>query len=161
MSIKINPSLKASFFLAATVLCAMLFSTCKKSIVGEEFLGVWDLDQYIINGHDTTAYIKADSTCYGYTRFLYDEDKGANRLLQANVYNIGNRFPCLAEGTWQYFSSTNILQLYYTGNYVLTGPYLIGGPIDWQIKSKTKDHLSLYVMYDNMPCYLSFNKKEV
>lgn len=160
MSIKINPTLKICFLLTASVLCAMMFSTCKKSIVGEEFLGYWELEQYVIDGHDTTAYIKADSTCYGYTRFLYDEDKGANRLLQGQYYPVGLNFHCLAEGTWQYFSSTNILQLHYTGNYVLTGPYLIGGPIDWQIQSKTKDHISLFVMYENMPCYLSFNKKE-
>lgn len=73
----------------------MLFtSTCKKSIVGEEFLGYWELEKYTINGYDTTAYIKADSNCYGYTRFIFVEEKELNRILQSGFYSVGLNFHC-------------------------------------------------------------------
>lgn len=129
------------------------FYMCKKnqSIIGEEFVGEWELEQLIIDGHDTTTFIKSDTNCYGYTKFFDNYHIG-----QIPVYNAGAHFYCAQKGLWDYY---RLLNINYAASSVSVGPYLAGEALDWQVLEKSKNRLRLYIVYHNMQCYLTYKRK--
>lgn len=130
------------------------FYMCKKNhdIIGQQFVGKWELEQLIIDGHDTTAFIKTDTNCYGYTKFFDDFTMGQIPFYQS----AGANFFCAQQGYWTYY---NFLVINYNTSYVNVGPYLAGERLQWQILEQSQNRLRLYIVYQNMPCYLIFKRK--
>ena len=149
------------FLLSISTISAIIFLivlstifTCKKdSIINRQyFIGKWELEKLTIDGHDTTAFIKGDTNCYGYTNFLENYFLG-----QIPVYKSGANFYCAQKGRWDYIYKRLIID--YNVSFVNVGPYLAGERLEWQVLEKSDNHMRLYIIYQNMPCFLEYKKK--
>ncbi len=127
---------------------------CKKS-AEDVLLGNWELDKLIINGRDTTIYIKQDSICYGYTEFRM-ADNGDYQVIQLPFYH-GVNFQCMQQGEW--YANSHVLNLRYFASSVNVGPYLSDEQLLWEIKVLTKNYLELFINYHSVPCILTYKKK--
>lgn len=144
-------------FLSVPILLFIVFQIlcCKKPKNEASVVGLWELQQLIIDGHDTTEFIKKDSSCFGYTKIGIDKDQ--NFVQQVYVYP--NLFNCYFSGTW--FASPGKLSISYNtspGSYHV-GPYLANGYVQWYILEISTSTLKLFVNYNNAPCYLTFKRK--
>lgn len=157
MKYKLNKYSRQSCVYVLLFILMSSLSTCKKKphFTGEEFEGYWELQQLVIDGHDTTAFIKSDSNCYGDTRFFIDRETGVYYVHQIPVHNSLN-FYCGQQGHWTYIGP---LIIDYGVSSVNVGPYLAGERISWSIITNTDAMLSLHVIYQNMPCEMILKRK--
>ena len=152
------------FLLSVSTINAIIFlivlstiCTCKKdsTLNWKDFIGKWELEQLLIDGHDTTSFIKADTNCYGYTIFGISKDN-AKYILQEPVRTVGTNFHCYMSGYWSYYQSISID---YNSNNNNVGPYLSGEFLSWEVLEKSENRFKLYIVYQNMPCYLTYKRK--
>lgn len=136
-----------------TLFIILQFYSCKKdnSFSKEDFIGKWELEELVIDDHDTTAFIKADSNCYGYTNFLED-----GRIGQIPVYSVGRNFHCAQLGIWSFAYERLIIDFGVSN--VNVGPYLVGERMEWEILEISSHKMKLHILYQNMSCYLTYKK---
>jgi hypothetical protein len=134
-----------NLILLILVLAWFFCTTCTKyESLDSKLAGLWELEQLIIDGHDTTASIKRDSSCYAYTKFWLDEETGRGRLgLQPFYHFPSHPFSCDLTGTYFYYGPLRLTWF----NFFSIGPYLSREDVRWQILGPSDGKLKLYVMY--------------
>jgi hypothetical protein len=145
-------------YLPKSIICLLILFApgCDSDSPEDPFIGTWELEQLVINGIDTTSFIKNDTNCYGYTRLFIREDE-RNSLIQDPFYNVGANFHCLETGYWYFYGGPLVITIY--GSHTYVGPYLTAGTIEWEVLEISEIKMRLSTTYQSMPCYLTYKRK--
>ena len=148
--------IKTKIFLLYIIFGIAFSFGCKKSyLTNEDILGDWGLDKFIINGIDTTAYVKSDSNCYGILRF-FREGTGNWLVRQVPFYpQYNSTFHCWQSG---YFDRTYLFMMEWSGSTTNIGPYRSSERLYWTIVSINKNNIYLNIDYHGSVCSLNLKR---
>jgi hypothetical protein len=125
--------------------------SCKKETFEDKILGSWDIVSLTINNHDTTGYVKGDST-YGYTNYFVDKDDNKSYSTIESLSGGARYFSIF--GYWLIDGDSLVQRWIYSG----IKPYVANEKVVWKINTINTENLSLYTVYNNMPCTLIYKR---
>jgi hypothetical protein len=124
---------------AFIILVVVSIASCKKDKM-DLLVGVWDLNSFKINGHDTTAAIKSQS-CYVKWDFHKEDDKGYFKI---TGYFGDTACPCF--GNYNLINDDKELRLSFgVSPFMPVGACRDTVDISWKIRNMSETDLILVV----------------
>jgi len=128
------------------LLFAFVFFTCKKEKpLDSQFVGTWETVALTFDGVDTTAFLKRDTNCYGYIRFLIDD--GSYYLHIDPAKGNFNGFYCGQMGYWYKLGKRMEIE-FFSESQNTVGPYLVAQKVWWDLIENSENSMSLSINWN-------------
>lgn len=161
---------KTISILIISALLFSLFGSCKKYDEGplisfrskeKRMMGTWQIEHYFVNGYDSSSYF----TQYDSPLVQFD----ANRVYFTiqDFYTLNPKTSKWIDAEWNWANNDEYILMdfiepgHLENEWLNTGPFNIGGTVNWEIKKLKTKELILETTYSNVLYRLEFGRLDL